>query len=168
MRPVLIVSLALLSACSSMSGMQQSLTELATSSLVGTWVGELQCMNRNAEQQVILTFKQSNFPLIAQGQGYSKATTGKTVEYLAAQIEGEMSLAGNAYITEKAWIVKPSSRWSLNPWQGNRTSPDTIRMSTCGTELVLTRVSDDFISELRPQAVFRQYGHLLQPASAGK
>lgn len=151
-----------------MNGMQQSLTDLTTSSLVGTWAGELQCMNRNAQQQVILTFKQSDFPLIAQGQIYSKATTGKTVEFLAAQIEGEMSLAGTANVAEKAWIVRPSSSWKLIPWQGKRTSPNTIRMSACGTELVLARVSNNFISELRPKAVFQQYGHLLQPASAGK
>lgn len=169
MRPFLIASLAMLSACSNMSGMQQSLSDLTTSSLVGTWAGEKQC--NDYREQVILTFKQSDFPLIAQGQFYSKATPSGargTVEFMTIQIEGEMSLAGTANVTEKAWIVKPSSRWSLTPWQGNRTSPNTIRMSTCGTELVLTRVSDEFITELRPKAVFQQYDHLLQTKSAGK
>lgn len=165
MRIFLITTLALLSACSSMSGMQQSLTDLTTSSLVGTWAGEFQCMNRPAQQQVILTFKQSDFPLIAQGQSYSKATLNGSTEYMAIQIEGEMSLTGTANVSEKAWIVKPSNRWSLNPWQGSRTSPNTIRMNTCGTDLVLTRVSDEFISELRPSTVFQQYGHLFK---AGK
>ena len=152
MRLILIASLALLSACPSMSDMQQSLSDLTTSSLVGTWAGEFHCMNRNDQQQALLSFKQSDLPLIAQGQIYSKATNGNTVEYLAAQIEGEMSLTATANITEKAWIVKPSSRWSLTPWHGNRTSPTTIRMKTCGTELVLTRVSHEFITELRPNS----------------
>ena len=161
MRILIIASLSLLSACSNMSGFQQSLTDLTTSSLVGTWAGEFQCMNRPAKQQVILTFKQSDFPLIAQGQGYSKATLNGSAEYMAVQIEGEMSLTGTANVSEKAWIVKPSNRWILTPWQGKRTSPNTIQMSTCGTDLVVTRISDDFITELRPQVVFKEYGHLL-------
>lgn len=162
MRIILIASLALLSACSNMSGMQQSLTDLTTSSLVGTWAGEFQCMNRPAQQQVILTFKQSDFPLIAQGQSYSKATLNGSTEYMAIQVEGEMSLTGTANVSEKAWIVKPSNGWSLNPWQGSRTSANTIHMSTCGSNVVLTRVSNEFISELRPSTVFKQYGHLFK------
>jgi len=155
MRLFLIASLSLLSACSNMSGMQQSYTELTTSSLVGTWTGELKCKNRYSEQDVILTFKQSSFPLIAEGQAYSRATamSGK-VDYMTIQIEGEMSLTGNAHVEEKAWIVKPTTHWNLNAWQGTRTAPDTIRMSTCGTEMVLTKVSDEFISDLRPKAAF--------------
>ncbi|MDU4254594.1 hypothetical protein [Pseudomonas sp.] len=166
MRLLLISSLALLSACSNMGGMSQSLSDMTTSSLVGTWAGEMKCLNKNADQQVILTFKQSSFPLIAQGQSYSKAIYKTSTDYMTIQIEGEMSITGTANVTEKDWIVKPAKSWTLATWQGDRTSPTTIRMKTCGTELVLTKVSDEFITELRPQAVFDQYKGLLAKAGA--
>ena len=166
MRIFLIAPIILLSACSSINNMQQSLTDLTTSSLVGTWAGELQCLNQLDQQQVLLTFQQSSFPLIAQGQSYSKAIRGSNIEFLTIQIEGEMSLAGIAHITEKAWIVKSSPRWELIPWHGKRTSPNTINMNTCGTNLVLTKVSNDFISELNPKIVFGQYGYYFNTAKS--
>lgn len=171
MRKLLIASLALaaLSGCSNMGGYSQALTDLTTSSLVGTWAGELQCKDNPKIQKVILTFKQSDFPLIAQGQSYSKVESGKTTEHMTIQIEGEMSLAGKAYIAEKNWIVKPqSSNWALRQWSGDRVSADQINMATCGADVVLKRVSSEFITEMRPAEVFKQHGHFFTSQQASK
>ncbi|WP_455233178.1 hypothetical protein [Geopseudomonas aromaticivorans] len=159
MRSILLGGLALvtLSGCSNMAGISESLTDMTTSSLVGTWAAEYRCKGAPAEQVTILTFKQGNVPLIAQGQSYTKRTVNNRTDFVVVQIEGQMTMAGRARINEKSWIYRTSNSWSLVPWSGKRTSPNTIAMTTCGTAVELSRVSNEFITELRPVEVFKQF-----------
>lgn len=155
-----------LSGCANMGEMQKSLTELTTSSLVGTWVGEFQCQHLPYRHHVIMVFKQSPMPLVAEGQYYGMKTypEKRSPHYSTIQVDGEMSLAGVGHIREKSWIAKPSGSWDLEPWQGKRIAPGKLDMrmgDECNVPAILTKVSDEFITELRPEVVYRQYGHLL-------
>lgn len=154
-----------LAGCANMEDMSQSFTELTTSSLVGTWAGEYQCMGKY-KYRSILSFRQSKVPLIAEGQYYNSIfyPTHASPDYFSVQIDGEVSLAGQAYINKKAWIVKPAGNFLLSPWSGKRTAPDTLEMTMkdCGATFVLRKVSDEFISELDPRVVFEMQGHLLK------
>lgn len=147
-----------LSGCAGMESMQ----DLTTSSLVGTWVAEFQCQHLPYRHQVIMTLKQSKVPLIAEGQLYANLTyPDKRGSHLQTiRVDGEMSLTGVGHIREKSWIVKSPGNWYLEPWQGKRVSPDRLDMrmgDKCQAPAILTKVSDEFITELRPEAVFRQY-----------
>lgn len=155
-----------LAGCANMNGMSQSLTELTTSSLVGTWVGEYQCAGKEFNNRTIISFKQSPVPLIAEGNYFAQLVypgSKPRLDHLTIQLEGEMSLTGNAHFNEKAWVVKPSGNFYLAPWSGKRTAPTIIdmEMKYCGVLSRLTKVSDEYITELNPEIVFKQYGHLL-------
>ena len=150
------------SGCASMGDMQSSFSDLTTSSLVGTWVGDFQCQNLPYRHHVIITFKQSFMPLVAEGQHYGMLTypDSRKPNYAVIQVDGEMNLTGVSHIREKSWIVKPAGNWHLEPWHGKRISADRMDMrmgEKCNSPATLTKVSDEFITELRPEVVFREY-----------
>ncbi|MBA1280326.1 hypothetical protein [Stutzerimonas stutzeri] len=151
-----------LAGCANMDDMRSSFDELTTSSLVGTWVAEFQCQHLPYRHHAIITFKQSKVPLVAEGQYYGMKTypDSGTRHYSTIQVDGEMSLTGVGHIREKAWIVKPAGTWHLEPWEGKRISAGKLDMrmgDDCKAPAILTKVNDDFITELRPEAVYRQY-----------
>ncbi|MBF6615502.1 MAG: hypothetical protein ITG07_02130 [Candidimonas sp.] len=158
-----------LSGCANMGDMQSSLSELTTSSLVGTWVAEFQCEHLPYRHNAIITFKQSAMPLVAEGQQYNLFSypDNRKPHYAAIRVDGEMSLTGVGHIREKSWIVKPAGNWYLEPWQGKRISADRLDMrmgDKCKVPATLTKVSDDFITELRPEVVFREHQkHFTKP-----
>lgn len=146
--------------CSSLGSMQQDFLDLTKPRLVGTWVGDYNCLEKY-RYRTVLSLKQSPIPLLAEGQYYTKIMFPTTAEqdYLTVKIEGSTSLAGHVRIDKKAWLVKPRSKSYLAPWSGKFIDSDKIAMEMpdCNASFVLTKVNEQYITEIDPRAVIDKH-----------